>query len=111
MSEPVRYDVDDAVCTITLHRPDVRNAVDGPTAAALLAAFERFEADDDVAVAVHHAADGLGEEPSWVGPALQGGAVVWTLTTVALGVVVVAAHRRRRAVDRTGLGRPGTMGS
>ena len=58
VSESVRYDVDDAVCTITLHRPDVRNAVDGPTAAALLAAFERFEADDDVSVAVLHGEGG-----------------------------------------------------
>lgn len=57
------------------------------------------------------AADGLGEEPSWVGPVLQGGAVAWTLTTVALGFVVVAAHRLRHAVDRTGLDRPGTMES
>jgi hypothetical protein len=57
------------------------------------------------------AADGLGEEPSWVDPTLRGGAVAWTLATVALGVVVVAAHRRRHAVDRTGLGRPGTMES
>ncbi|MCO7239215.1 hypothetical protein [Aeromicrobium sp. CnD17-E] len=57
------------------------------------------------------AADGLREEPSWVDPTLQGGALAWTLTTVALGFVVVAAHRRRRAVDRTRLDRPGTMES
>jgi enoyl-CoA hydratase len=56
--EPVRYDVDDAICTITLDRPDVRNAVDGPTAAALLEAFEAFEADDDLAVAVLHGEGG-----------------------------------------------------
>lgn len=41
-----------AVTTITLHRPACRNAVDGPTAAALRAAFEAFEADDTQHVAV-----------------------------------------------------------
>jgi len=40
------------VLTITLHRPAVRNAVDGPTAVALRQAFEAFEADDTLAVAV-----------------------------------------------------------
>ncbi len=48
----VLYDIDDDVCTITINRPEVRNAVDGPTARALLAAFERFEADDELRVAV-----------------------------------------------------------
>ncbi|MCX6408744.1 MAG: hypothetical protein NTV28_17680 [Propionibacteriales bacterium] len=55
------------------------------------------------------AADGLREEPASVEPALQGGAVVWGATTVALGVVAVAAHRRRRVVDTTALARPATM--
>lgn len=50
----VLYDVDDAVCTITLDAPQRRNAVDGPMAAELLAAFERFEADDSLMVAVLH---------------------------------------------------------
>ncbi|MGP4845752.1 crotonase/enoyl-CoA hydratase family protein [Marinobacter sp. 1Y8] len=40
------------VMTITLNRPDKRNAVDGPTAQALLEAFTRFEADDSLKVAV-----------------------------------------------------------
>ncbi len=48
----VQFQVDGAVATITLHRPECRNAVDGPTAAALLAAFERFEADGALSVAV-----------------------------------------------------------
>ncbi len=50
--DTVLYDTDDDVCTITINRPDVRNAVDGPTARALLDAFERFEADDSLRVAV-----------------------------------------------------------
>jgi enoyl-CoA hydratase len=40
------------VLTITLHRPECRNAVDGPTALALREAFEAFEADATLRVAV-----------------------------------------------------------
>lgn len=58
MTNAVRFDVDDAVCTITMDAPQRRNAVDGPMAAELLAAFERFEADDSLAVAVLHGAGG-----------------------------------------------------
>ena len=35
----------DAVATIVLDRPRHKNAVDGPTAAALAAAFARFDAE------------------------------------------------------------------
>ena len=54
----ISYDVDDAVCTITLDRPEVRNAVDGPMAAELGEAFHAFEADDTLSVAVLHGAGG-----------------------------------------------------
>ena len=40
------------VWIITLNRPDVRNAVDGPTALALADAFRAFEADDALKVAI-----------------------------------------------------------
>lgn len=40
------------VTTLILDRPAVRNAVDGPTAAALADAFRAFDADDSAAVAV-----------------------------------------------------------
>jgi enoyl-CoA hydratase len=40
------------VTTVVLSRPEVRNAVDGPTATALADAFRAFEADDEAAVAV-----------------------------------------------------------
>jgi len=46
------------VTTVILDRPDVRNAVDGPTAAALAEAFADFDADDDAAVAVLFGAGG-----------------------------------------------------
>jgi enoyl-CoA hydratase len=42
----------DGVLVVTIDRPEVRNAVDGPTAAALADEFRHFDADDDLAVAV-----------------------------------------------------------
>lgn len=50
--------IDGPVVTIVLNRPHCRNAVDGPTAAALRTAFEAFEADDTLAVAVLTGAGG-----------------------------------------------------
>jgi enoyl-CoA hydratase len=49
---PVQWHTDGPVATITLHRPACRNAVDGPTATALREAFDRFESDATLAVAV-----------------------------------------------------------
>ena len=54
----VGYEVDGPVAVVTIDRPEVRNAVDGPTAAALADAFRRFEEDDDLAVAVLTGASG-----------------------------------------------------
>src|SRR5579883_1484127 len=48
----VRVDKAGHVTTVVLSRPERRNAVDGPTAAELVAAFEAFERDDDARVAV-----------------------------------------------------------
>ncbi|MBV9089821.1 MAG: crotonase/enoyl-CoA hydratase family protein [Mycobacteriaceae bacterium] len=52
MSDGVRVDRNGPVTTVILNRPQARNAVNGPTAAALVAAFEDFDADDTAAVAV-----------------------------------------------------------
>jgi enoyl-CoA hydratase len=49
---------DGPVRTITITRPEVRNAVDGPTAEALADAFRKFERDDDAFVAVLTGAGG-----------------------------------------------------
>ena len=49
---------DGPVWTVTLQRPERRNAVDGPTAAALAAAFRAFDSDPQAAVAVLHGAGG-----------------------------------------------------
>jgi enoyl-CoA hydratase len=46
------------VTLVTLHRPDVRNAVDATTAQALHAAFLAFEHNDAADVAVFHGAGG-----------------------------------------------------
>ena len=54
----VRFEVDGPVAVVTIDRPDVRNAVDRPTAEQLAAAFRRFEADDALAVAVLTGANG-----------------------------------------------------
>ncbi len=55
---PVRVDRSGPVTTVILDRPEARNAVDGPTAAALAEAFRDFDADDDAAVAVLYGAGG-----------------------------------------------------
>ena len=49
---PVRVERDGAVFTVVLSRPQVRNAVDAATAAALADAFRAFEAEDGASVAV-----------------------------------------------------------
>ncbi len=48
----VRTEANGPVWVVTLDRPEVRNAVDRPTAEALAAAFRAFEADDDLRVAI-----------------------------------------------------------
>lgn len=49
---PVRVTEHGPVRIVTIDRPAARNAVDGPTAAALIEAFEAFDADDSASVAV-----------------------------------------------------------
>ena len=81
--------VDGPVATITLHRPECRNAVDGPTALALRKAFESFERDDALAVAV-----------------LAGGGGTFC---AGADLKAFADPARRNAVDPEGRG-PGPMG-
>jgi enoyl-CoA hydratase len=57
-STDVRIEVDGPVCTIILDRPAKRNAVDLPTAAALSAAFIKFESNEALRVAVLWGAGG-----------------------------------------------------
>lgn len=52
MTDPVRVERNGPVTTVIINRPGARNAVNGPTAAALYAAFEEFDRDDTASVAV-----------------------------------------------------------
>ncbi|HEY7927467.1 MAG TPA: crotonase/enoyl-CoA hydratase family protein [Candidatus Dormibacteraeota bacterium] len=54
----VRRDREDAVLTVTIDRPEVRNAIDRETADALVAAFRDFDADESLSVAVLTGAGG-----------------------------------------------------
>ena len=55
----IRTEIEGAVCTILISRPDRRNAVDGPMAALLRESFLRFERDDSLRVAVLHGEHGV----------------------------------------------------
>ena len=57
--QAVRVEQSGPVTTVFLHRPERRNAVDGPTADTLDAAFRAFDADPDAAVAVLHGEGGV----------------------------------------------------
>ena len=50
--------LDGGIWVVTIDRPEVRNAVDGPTAALLAEAFREFERRDDLLVAVLTGAGG-----------------------------------------------------
>jgi enoyl-CoA hydratase len=50
--QPVRYERRGVAAVVTIDRPARRNAVDGPTADALKAAYERWMLDDDARVLV-----------------------------------------------------------
>jgi enoyl-CoA hydratase len=55
----VVYERRGAAALITIDRPHRRNAVDGPTAEALLEAYRRFEADEEARVLVVTGAGGI----------------------------------------------------
>ena len=54
----VNYEIDGPIAVVTIDRPDVANAIDRPTADALVDAFRRFDADESLAVAVLTGANG-----------------------------------------------------
>ena len=59
MSTPtVRFERDGPIATVTIDRPEVRNAVDGPAATALAQAFRDFDNDQSLSVAVLTGAGG-----------------------------------------------------
>jgi enoyl-CoA hydratase len=99
MGEPVRWETRGAVAVVTIDRFEVRNAVDGPTAAALAAAFRRFDADDALAAAVLTGAGGVfcaGADLKSIGTARQpriapDGDAPMGLSRLLLGKPVIAA--------------------
>ena len=54
----VEFVVEEEIAIVTINRPEARNAVDQPTAAALADAFRRFDADDALSVAILTGAGG-----------------------------------------------------
>ena len=54
----VRTERVDAMLVVTINRPEVRNAIDGPTASALAQIFRDFDVDDALSVAVLTGAGG-----------------------------------------------------
>ena len=52
MSKTVSVSIQDRVAIVTIERPQHRNAVDLPTAEALLVAFKSFDANDDADVGI-----------------------------------------------------------
>jgi enoyl-CoA hydratase len=66
--QSIRYERRDATALITIERPHRRNAIDGPTAVALHAAFTRFESDRDARVLV---LTGAGEQAFCAGADLK----------------------------------------
>ena len=49
---PVRYDVSDHIATITIDRPEARNALSKPVRDGLWAGYRRFVEDDEARVAI-----------------------------------------------------------
>jgi enoyl-CoA hydratase len=54
----VRYEVEGEIAVVTIDRPEARNAINGETASALVESFQKFDADDNLAVAVLTGAGG-----------------------------------------------------
>ena len=69
MAEELLYEVKDGVATVTLNRPDQRNALNGELLAALVEAMKRVRDDDDVRAVV---LTGAGEKVFCAGADLGG---------------------------------------
>ena len=54
----VEFATEGEIAIVTINRPEARNAVDRPTAAALAETFRRFDADDALSVAILTGAGG-----------------------------------------------------
>jgi enoyl-CoA hydratase len=62
----------DGVLIITINRPEVRNAIDGPTAVGIAAALDRLDADDELLVGIVTGAGGTFCSGADLGAKLRG---------------------------------------
>lgn len=58
MADAIRYEAADGVAVITIDRPEVRNAIDRPTAEAISAALDRLDEEREVTVGILTGAGG-----------------------------------------------------
>ena len=111
----VIVDAKGPVTVVTIDRPERRNAVDGPTAEALVAAFREFDADSTRSVAVLTGAGPMGPTRLVLGKpviaAIEGHAVagglelaVWCDLRVAASDAVLGVYCRRFGVPLVDLG-------
>ena len=132
MGDTVHYELDGHVATITYHRPEVLNAINGELRQDLNAAWERFRADEEAWVAIVTGAgrafcvgadlrDGAASVGSWPGSfweiptinSFESGLEVWKPTIVAVngyclgyGLTLVAACDFVIAADDAEFGMP-----
>ncbi len=59
MADAIRFDADGAVAVITIDRPQVRNAIDHPTAEAIASALDELDANDALRVGIVTGAGGF----------------------------------------------------
>jgi enoyl-CoA hydratase/carnithine racemase len=59
MSDLILYEASDGVATITINRPEVRNAMNYEAAQEMAAAVDRFDSDDEVRVGILTGAGGV----------------------------------------------------
>ncbi len=132
MGDCVRYERDGHVATITYHRPEVLNAINGVLRQDLNAAWERFRADEEAWVAIVTGAgrafcvgadlrDGAASAGTWPGSfweiptinSFESGLEVWKPTIAAVngyclgyGLTLVAACDFVIAADDAQFGMP-----
>ena len=132
MGDTVRYERDGHVATITYHRPEVLNAINGALRQDLNAAWERFRDDEDAWVAIVTGAgrafcvgadlrDGAGSAGTWPGSfweiptinSFESGLEVWKPTIAAVngyclgyGLTLVSACDFVIAADDAQFGMP-----
>ncbi|MBL8607326.1 MAG: enoyl-CoA hydratase/isomerase family protein, partial [Myxococcales bacterium] len=108
---PVQVDRDGPLFVVTLDRPEVKNAVDRPTAEALAAAFREFEADPAARVLVLTGAGGTfsagadlkavaSGRPNRVEPTGDGPMGPTRMVTTKPTIAAIAGHWVRGALGR-----------